>query len=237
MGACRKRSGVGKGIFCRIYCRKLREARMDRRTKFPPSNFAIVPGGSVDHLRAAATELVSLRPDVILAMTSVAARLVAEQTQSIPIVFLLSIDPIAEGPRREACGAPWRQYHRFYPSLTLTWEANGCNCSRRSPGDFARRDLMSPFSPLGPSESGGATAADRALGLGISVRCQDGNPMEIEGEFSGHWRKTHQALIWSPPNALSSAHRASALARPCDAPSCQRFDLRLHVRGRRSHRL
>src|SRR5439155_15312646 len=51
----------------------------------------------MDHLRAAATELVALRPDVILALTSVAARLVAEQAQSIPIVFLLSTDPVAEG--------------------------------------------------------------------------------------------------------------------------------------------
>ena len=39
--------------------------------------FRYVPGGSVDHLRAAATELIALRPDVILAVTSVAARLVA----------------------------------------------------------------------------------------------------------------------------------------------------------------
>ena len=59
--------------------------------------FRYVPGGSVDHLRAAATELIALRPNVILAVTSVAARLVAEQTQSIPIVFLLSIDPVGEG--------------------------------------------------------------------------------------------------------------------------------------------
>jgi ABC-type uncharacterized transport system substrate-binding protein len=59
--------------------------------------FRYVPGGSVDQLRVAATELVALRPDVILAVTSVAARLVAEQTKSIPIVFLLSIDPVTEG--------------------------------------------------------------------------------------------------------------------------------------------
>jgi predicted 3-demethylubiquinone-9 3-methyltransferase (glyoxalase superfamily) len=59
--------------------------------------FRYVPGGSVDHLRAAATELVALRPDVILAVTSVSARLVAEQTKSIPVVFLLSIDPVTEG--------------------------------------------------------------------------------------------------------------------------------------------
>jgi putative ABC transport system substrate-binding protein len=74
----------------------LREAGWTERQNFR-FEFRYVPGGSVDQLRAAATELIALRPDVILAVTSVAARLVAEQTQSIPIVFLLSIDPVAEG--------------------------------------------------------------------------------------------------------------------------------------------
>src|SRR5262245_37253040 len=91
--------------------------------------FRYVPGGSVDHLRAAATELVALRPDVILAVTSVAARLVAEQTQSIRIVFLLSIDPVAEGLIASVALAA---ISPVSPSLILTWEANGCNCSRRS---------------------------------------------------------------------------------------------------------
>jgi len=92
--------------------------------------FRYVPGGSVDHLRAAATELIALRPDVILAVTSVAARLVAEQTQSIPIVFLLSIDPVAEG--LVASVARLAAISLVLPNLISTWEANGCNCSRKS---------------------------------------------------------------------------------------------------------
>ena len=59
--------------------------------------FRYVPGGNLDHLRMAAGELVALAPDVILAVTPIAARFVADRTREIPVVFLLSIDPVAEG--------------------------------------------------------------------------------------------------------------------------------------------
>jgi putative ABC transport system substrate-binding protein len=59
--------------------------------------FRYVPGGSLDHLRMAAGELVALAPDVILAVSPSAARFVADRTREIPVVFLLSIDPVAEG--------------------------------------------------------------------------------------------------------------------------------------------
>jgi ABC-type uncharacterized transport system substrate-binding protein len=59
--------------------------------------FRYVAGGNLDHLRLAAGELVAVTPDVILAVTPVAARFVGDQTRAIPVVFLLSIDPVAEG--------------------------------------------------------------------------------------------------------------------------------------------
>jgi putative ABC transport system substrate-binding protein len=59
--------------------------------------FRYVPGGNLDHLRMAAGELVSLAPDVILAVNPYSARFVADRTREIPVVFLLSIDPVAEG--------------------------------------------------------------------------------------------------------------------------------------------
>ena len=59
--------------------------------------FRCVPGGNLDHLRVAAGELVALAPDVILAVSPAAARFVAGHTREIPVVFLLSTDPVAEG--------------------------------------------------------------------------------------------------------------------------------------------
>jgi putative ABC transport system substrate-binding protein len=68
--------------------------------------FRYVPGGNLDDLRVAAGELVAVAPDVILAVTPVAARFVADHTRAIPVVFLLSIDPIAEGLIASVCRAP-----------------------------------------------------------------------------------------------------------------------------------
>src|SRR5262249_49346777 len=59
--------------------------------------FRYVAGGNLDHLRMAAGELVALAPDVILAVNPYSARFVADRTREIPIVFLLSTDPVAEG--------------------------------------------------------------------------------------------------------------------------------------------
>jgi putative tryptophan/tyrosine transport system substrate-binding protein len=126
----------------------LREAGWTERQNFR-FEFRYVPGGSVDQLRAAATELIALRPDVILAVTSVAARLVAEQTQSIPIVFLLSIDPVAEGlvasvarPGGNITGFTQSDFDLGGKWLQLLKEI--------APGITAAAIITSPLSPLAP---------------------------------------------------------------------------------------
>ena len=173
--------------------------------------FRYVPGGSVDHLRAAATELVSLRPDVILAMTSVAARLVAEQTQSIPIVFLLSIDPIAEGlvasvarPGGNITGFTQSDFDLGGKWLQLLKEI--------APGITAAAIITNPLSPLAPLSDRSRTVGympsieDAARPMGISVSVVNiRNPIEIEEKISG--LKPHQGLIF-PPNSFIAAHRA-----------------------------
>jgi putative ABC transport system substrate-binding protein len=44
-----------------------------------------------------ATELIELRPDMIIAVTTVAAAALRQQTLSIPIVFVLVADPVGQG--------------------------------------------------------------------------------------------------------------------------------------------
>jgi putative tryptophan/tyrosine transport system substrate-binding protein len=173
--------------------------------------FRYVPGGSVDHLRAAATELVALRPDVILAVTSIAARLVAEQTQSIPIVFLLSIDPVAEGlvasvarPGGNITGFTQSDYDLGGKWLQLLKEI--------APGITAAAIITSPLSPLAPLSDGSRGAgympsvehAARSMGISVSV-VEIRNPIEIEEKING--LKPHQGVIF-PPNSFIAAHRA-----------------------------
>jgi ABC-type uncharacterized transport system substrate-binding protein len=173
--------------------------------------FRYVPGGSVDHLRAAATELVALRPDVILAVTSVAARLVADQTQSIPIVFLLSIDPIAEGliasvprPGGNITGFTQSDYDLGGKWLQLLKEI--------APGITAAAMITSPLSPLAPMSDGSRAVGympsveDAARSMDISVSVVEiRNQVEIDEKISG--LKPHQGVIF-PPNSFIAAHRA-----------------------------
>jgi putative ABC transport system substrate-binding protein len=176
--------------------------------------FRYVPGGSVDHLRAAATELIALRPDVILAVTSVAARLVAERTQSIPIVFLLSIDPVAEGliasvprPGGNITGFTQSDYDLGGKWLQLLKEI--------APGITAAAIITSPLSPPAPlSDRSRAVGympsvegAARSMGISVSV-VEIRNPIEIEEKISG--LKPHQGAIF-PPNSFISAHRARVI--------------------------
>jgi putative ABC transport system substrate-binding protein len=59
----------------------------------------VIRFGATDpaRIRAYATELVTLAPDVILANTNPAARALRDVTQTIPIVFAQLIDPVADG--------------------------------------------------------------------------------------------------------------------------------------------
>jgi putative ABC transport system substrate-binding protein len=64
------------------------------------SNFQIVlrwAAGNADRFKAFANELVSLRPDVILSMSTVGTSLVVRETQTIPTVFVAVNDPIGSG--------------------------------------------------------------------------------------------------------------------------------------------
>jgi putative ABC transport system substrate-binding protein len=53
--------------------------------------------GNPDLLRSYATELVDMRPDVLLGASSPAVRALKERTREIPIVFMQVVDPVALG--------------------------------------------------------------------------------------------------------------------------------------------
>jgi putative ABC transport system substrate-binding protein len=64
------------------------------------SNFQIVlrwAAGNADRFKAFANELVGLRPDVILSMSTVGTGFVVRETQTIPTVFVAVNDPIGSG--------------------------------------------------------------------------------------------------------------------------------------------
>jgi putative ABC transport system substrate-binding protein len=54
-------------------------------------------GGEANRIRALAQELVSLQPDIILAVATPATVAVQRETRTIPIVFVNVTDPVASG--------------------------------------------------------------------------------------------------------------------------------------------
>jgi putative tryptophan/tyrosine transport system substrate-binding protein len=53
--------------------------------------------GEIERVRALAPELVKLAPDVILAPTTIAIAALKQATRSIPLVFVIVNDPVAQG--------------------------------------------------------------------------------------------------------------------------------------------
>jgi putative ABC transport system substrate-binding protein len=54
-------------------------------------------GGDINRIRALAQELVGLKPDIILAHTTLATAALQRETRTIPIVFAIAVDPVAIG--------------------------------------------------------------------------------------------------------------------------------------------
>ena len=54
-------------------------------------------GGEVDRIQSLAKELVGLQPDVIFAVTTPSVKAVLRETHTIPVVFTLVTDPVAQG--------------------------------------------------------------------------------------------------------------------------------------------
>ena len=55
------------------------------------------PGGDTELMQAFATELVSLKPDVLVADGTAPAVALRQATRTIPIVFVMASDPVGVG--------------------------------------------------------------------------------------------------------------------------------------------
>jgi putative ABC transport system substrate-binding protein len=53
--------------------------------------------GDIDSIRAQAAQLIALRPDLIMANSTIVAKVMKQETQAIPIVFVQVADPVRDG--------------------------------------------------------------------------------------------------------------------------------------------
>ena len=99
-----------------------------------------------NRIRALAEELVGLQPDIILANGTATTVVLQRETRTIPIVFVLVADPVANGivakPTNRVGTSP------ASPTLKRPWEASGLSCSRRSrPGSSGPQSCSVPTLP------------------------------------------------------------------------------------------
>jgi putative ABC transport system substrate-binding protein len=80
-------------------------------------------GGDINRIRALAQELVGLQPDMILASTTAATVALQRETRTIPIVFVIGVDPVASGlvPRLNQPGGNITGFANFEPTLGGKW--------------------------------------------------------------------------------------------------------------------
>jgi ABC transporter substrate binding protein len=77
-----------------------------------------------------ATELIELRPDVVLASGALAATALRQQTLSIPIVFVHVVDPVLP-----ASSPTWHGRRAISPASPISSfrsEGSGCSCLRNA---------------------------------------------------------------------------------------------------------
>jgi ABC transporter substrate binding protein len=105
-----------------------REARLDGRQQSP--NRSSLGWDDPDRIKTFAKELVDLRPDAILSVTTPVTGALIRETQTIPIVIVTVADPISSG-----FVANLGVRAVILPGSPFTsprWAGNGWNCSSKS---------------------------------------------------------------------------------------------------------
>jgi putative tryptophan/tyrosine transport system substrate-binding protein len=165
--------------------------------------FRYVPGGNLEHLRVAAGELVALAPDVILAVSPAAGRFVADRTRQIPVVFLLSTDPVAEGlvasvsrPGGNVTGFTQSDY-----SLGGKWPQL---LNEMVPTVTALRVIMGGDASWLPAYLRSIEQAAQTLNISVTA-IEIHNQSEIEQKITA-LEEPNVGLVF-PPHAFTSDHR------------------------------
>jgi len=162
-------------------------------------------GGSVERVEALAAELVSLKVDVIVAGSTQAIDAVRRATTTIPIVFPVTIDPVAAGYVQSLA--------RPGGNLTGLTPLNAAVTTKRVE---LVRELVPRLGRLAvlrnPTNSGSALvlqeteAAAKPLGLRLQV-LEARTAGEIEAAFRAAVRERAGALMLLPDNLFFAQHR------------------------------
>ncbi len=167
-------------------------------------------GGHYDGLAAAAAELVALGVDVIVTMSHPEADAAHDATNTIPIVAILSGDPVAAGLARSLAEPGGNLTGVSYYATELTGKR--LDLLKEAIPELATVDVLAnPILSYLPFEEDTKRAAGR---LGIAVRIhQVSEPADLASAFSAMKANNAQAVFVLPDLMLASeAPRIAALA-------------------------
>ena len=178
--------------------------------------------GAIERLPALATELVALKPAVIVAGSPAAALAVRDATRSIPIVMNSSPDPVAIGlagsiarPSGNVTGFWWGDETLVGKRLELLKEA--------VPGTVRVGFIVHPEDPTGADEIKQVPIISKALGLTLRV-LEVRAPAEFEAAFATSMREDMQGLcVNSSPLFVSHRAELAALAARARLPAVYGF--------------
>jgi putative tryptophan/tyrosine transport system substrate-binding protein len=164
--------------------------------------------GAADLLRTYAVELVGLSPDVIVAGSPFEARVLGQQTRTIPIVFAVGVDPVGQGLVGSLA----------HPGGNIT----GCSSFEFSMGG-KWVEMLKEIAPqlkrlalvFNPEVTSGQyldlfLRATAASSLGVEIAATPIRDDEIEGVISQFGREPGVGLIF-PPDVTLVGRRSTQL--------------------------
>ena len=166
-------------------------------------------GGDIDRIRAHAAELVKAKPDVILCYSVRVVRALRKETSEIPIVFVATADPVAQGIVKS--------YARPGGHLTgftlyeFSVAGKLVELAREIVPDVKRIAVL--FNPENTSAKGYLRVLeDIAPKLGVAlVPVQVRDAETIEAGIAGFARGPNGALLL-PPDVTTQVYRGAAIA-------------------------
>ena len=172
-------------------------------------------GSDPVRLRTSAAELVGLRPDLILAPSTIATEALRQATSAIPIVFVNILDPVGSGFVASLArpGGNLTGFATVEPSIGGKWlellVAIAPATKRVAIMSSARSISMAPGGPLKQTFDA-AAAAFPALEL---VRAPVQDAAELDGVIAAQARMPASGLIVAPePFSSIHMHAITALA-------------------------
>jgi len=163
--------------------------------------------GDANRMRTFARELIALRPDAVLAVTTPAVRALVDETRAVPIVFVRVADPVGDGfldtiarPKGNVTG-----FSGLQPSIAGKW----LQLLREIAPAVARVNVM--FNPTTAPFRGGAdffrVAEAAAQSVGVNVNATPVHDVaEIERVIAAIAEDSKGGLICAP-DVFLNVHR------------------------------